>query len=441
MKKPRIPASIGFLGAFLALVVGFGPSAQGGDWPRLLGPNHDCRAAASDAEGFWPDSGLKQEWAFPKGKGWAPPVVAGERVLLFHRLEREEVLDCLDLNSGRSLWRMSYEAPYRDRYGSGDGCRTSPVVNGDQVWVFGITGILHCVELRSGRILWKRDLGADYSMRDNFFGHGSTPLIVEGKVIVPVGGSENRCVVALDAGSGAEKWVATHSWGAGYASAIPARYGSGSSSKSCVLLFTGGETRPPSGGLLCLDTSSGKVLGEMAHRARIAESVNAASPVLVSENKVLTTEAYGSGTMVSEICEDGSLRKVWGTIKLGSQFLTPIARDGFVLGFDGQNSRLAELVCLDSATGDEKWREDFGGQFGRGNLVDLGEHGVLALGESGELVRFKPTQEKAIVIQRVRLFEAPETWSIPVLAGRRFLVMQNERSRGGGAPSLICYRY
>jgi hypothetical protein len=74
-------------------------------------------------------------------------------------------------------------------------------------------------------------------------------------------------------------------------------------------------------------------------------------------------------------------------------------------------------------------------------LVDLGEHGVLALGETGELVRFKNGARKMEVIQRERLFEAPETWSIPVLAGRRLLVMQNERSRDGASPRLICYSY
>jgi hypothetical protein len=74
-------------------------------------------------------------------------------------------------------------------------------------------------------------------------------------------------------------------------------------------------------------------------------------------------------------------------------------------------------------------------------LVDLGEKGVLALGEMGELLRFKPGRDKVEVLQRERLFEAPETWSIPVLAGRRLLVMQNERSRDGASPRLICYSY
>jgi hypothetical protein len=74
-------------------------------------------------------------------------------------------------------------------------------------------------------------------------------------------------------------------------------------------------------------------------------------------------------------------------------------------------------------------------------MVDLGERGVLALGETGELVRFKPGREKMEIIQREKLFDAPETWSMPVLAGRHLLLMQNEKSRDGASPRLICYTY
>jgi len=439
MKRFRFQRSVA--ATFLCVLSCTGTKALCGNWPRFLGPNHDCRASAEDAAGFWKESGLKREWEFPKGKGWAPPVVEGESVFLFHRQEREEVLECLNLYSGKSLWRCAYEAPYRDRYGSGDGARTSPVVVDGKVWIFGITGLLHCINAKNGAVLWRRDLGKDYEMRDNFFGHGSTPLVLKGKVILPVGGSQERCAVALDANTGADVWVAKHAWGAGYASAIPAKTRVGAEMKDCVLLFTGGEVRPPTGGLLCLDAADGTVLGEVSHRARIAESVNAASPVLVDGNKVLTTEAYGSGGVLSEIMEGGKLQKIWSTAKLGSQFVTPIWRQGLILGFDGQNVRLAELVCLDAASGQEKWRDDLGGNFGRGNLVDLGEHGVLALGETGEVVRFKPGGDKPEIVQRQKLFEAPETWSIPVLAGRRLLVMQNERSKDGATPRLICYAY
>jgi hypothetical protein len=179
----------------------------------------------------------------------------------------------------------------------------------------------------------------------------------------------------------------------------------------------------------------------MAHRARIAESVNAASPVLVGEEQVFTTEGYGSGGILSELGADGSLKKLWSCPQLGSQFSTPISKDGYLLGFNGQNPRLAELVCVDAKTGAEKWRDDLGGHFGRGNLLNLGESGVLALGESGEMVLFKVGPEKAEVLQRMALFEAPETWTLPVLSKRHLLISQNEPSRDGSSARLICYRY
>lgn len=426
---------------FLALAASVALPAQAGDWPHFLGPHHDCKVAGADAVDFWREGKLKREWEYPKGKGWASPTVVDGRVLLFHRNGTQEVLDCLAVDSGKLLWQFAYEAPYRDRYGSGDGARTSPVVGGGKVWIFGITGILHCVSLESGGVVWKKDLGSEYSMHDNFFGHGSSPLLLDGRVIVPVGGTEDRCVVAFDGESGRQVWVAKHSWGAGYASAVPLEMQSGSAVKSAVMVFTGGETRPPTGGLLCIDAESGAVLGEAPHRSRIAESVNAASPVIVASRRVFTTEGYGSGGVLHEIAADGSIRKVWANPKLGSQFGTPIAKDGMILGFDGQNPRLAQLVCLDALSGEERWREDFGGRFGRGSLLDLGDQGVLALGESGELVRFSPEASAPKIQQREQLFEAAETWSIPVLAGRRLLVMQNERSREGASPRLICYGY
>ncbi|MEY5026309.1 MAG: hypothetical protein RLZZ244_1837 [Verrucomicrobiota bacterium] len=429
-----------FVRLVLAGVLGVTERGLSGDWPRFLGPEHDAKADPRDAVGMWPEGGLRKEWEFGKGKGWACPVVSGGRVLVFHREGEREVLDCLDAATGGRVWQFAYEAPYRDRYGSGEGPRTSPVVSGGRVVLYGVTGLLHCVEWGTGRVLWKRNLERDFQMRANFFGYGSTPLVVEGKVVVPVGGERGQCVVALDLEDGTERWVASHPWGAGYASAVPGRARLGGEECGVVWVFAGGESRPPTGGLLCLETKTGRVVGEVAHRARIAESVNAASPVVMG-SRAFATEGYGSGGVLAEVKEEGGLRVVWRTSKLGSQFVTPIFRQGLILGFDGQNPRLASLVGLDAETGEERFREDFGGGFGRGNLVDLGESGVLAVGEFGEVLRFCVGARGVEVQQRTRLFEAPETWAMPALAGRRLYVSQNERGRDGSGPRVVCYSF
>jgi outer membrane protein assembly factor BamB len=72
--------------------------------------------------------------------------------------------------------------------------------------------------------------------------------------------------------------------------------------------------------------------------------------------------------------------------------------------------------------------------------LDLGDAGLLALGEFGELIRFKPGSRKPEVLQRTRLFEAPETWTPPVLVRGRLLVSQNELGREGNTTRIICFR-
>lgn len=432
---------LGPLRVWLMFLIAASPCSSLGEWPRFLGPSNDLRPEQQDAERLGPQATLTKAWEFEKGKGWATPIVVGGSVLIFHRLGSEEVLDCLDPITGKTKWRYSYDSPYRDRFGASDGVRSSPVVAGERVFLFGVTGQLHCLDLASGSKHWVRDLKRDYGMRDNFFGHGSSPLVVGEKVIVPLGGEGQKCVGAFDVKSGRELWIAKHEWGAGYASLVPASIRTNVGSRDFVLLFTGGETRPPTGGLICMDSSNGEVLGALSHRARIAESVNAASPVLVGERRVLVTEGYGAGSLLVEVRDDGSLVEVWRTTKLGSQFGTPVCRGGLIFGFDGQNARLAEVVCLDAQTGVERWRDDLGGKFGRGSFVDLGSEGLLAVGESGGLVFFKDEGGKCKVLRSSSLFDAPETWAGPAVAGGRLYVSQNERARGGESPRVICFTW
>ena len=43
------------------------------------------------------------------------------------------------------------------------------------------------------------------------------------------------------------------------------------------------------------------------------------------------------------------------------------------------------------------------------------------------------------IVERCRLFDAPETWTLPALSHGLLYVQQNEPGRGGTKPRLICY--
>jgi outer membrane protein assembly factor BamB len=205
-------------------------------------------------------------------------------------------------------------------------------------------------------------------------------------------------------------------------------------------MFAGGQSRPPTGGLLVIELETGKVLASAPHRADIAESVNASSPVLVSQNppRVFVSEAYTAGGLCVEIAPDFSVKTAWKDEALGLYWMTPIVRDGVLFGSAGMSERLAEFTAHDVATGKQLWRDDFGGNFGRSSLLATGD-GVLCLGEFGDLAWLDLSRKGGRVLSRCKLFNAPETWTLPALADGRLYVSQNEPGSANGHRRLVCY--
>ena len=385
-----------------------------------------------------PKAGPRILWEVAKGGGFGGPAILGEKLVIFNRVEEREVVECLNAETGKGVWKSDYAAPYRPRYGGSTGPRTSPVIADGRVFTFGISAQLHALDLASGKVLWEHDLAKEFATRPAFFGYGSTPLVLGTRLIVQIGGEvvgKNVSTAAFDTATGKLLWTAAHDWGASYASPIPAML----HGRECVLVFAGGESRPPTGGLLIIDAANGTVLGSAAHRADIAESVSASSPVVIG-SRVFVSEAYSSGGACFEIAPDFSVKPAWKAENFGLYWMTPLVREGCLFGFAGMSERLAELVCHDLATGKEMWRNDLGGGFARASLLAV-DGGVLCLGEFGDLAWLDLSPKGASITSRAKLFHAPETWTLPALSNGRLYVSQNEPGSGGTKPRLICYDF
>ena len=81
-----------------------------------------------------------------------------------------------------------------------------PLVDDGKVYVFGAAGDLHCVEIKDGKKLWSRRLGRELKAKDGHFGFGSTPILIDGTLLLNVGGSKSASVVGLDPNNGETKW-------------------------------------------------------------------------------------------------------------------------------------------------------------------------------------------------------------------------------------------
>src|SRR5687768_14266822 len=194
--------------ALLCAVLASAVRAEGQDWPQYLGPTRDGVYKGQPLSETWPSGGPRVVWRKTVGEGFSGPVVAQGRVILFHRVRQEEVVEALDARTGMSQWRYAYPTSYRDDFGFDEGPRAVPVVVNGTVYTFGAQGQLHAIDLMKGTRIWSEDTQQRFRVAKGFFGAAGSPLVEEGRVLANVGG-QNAGIVAFDAKTGKPLWTAT----------------------------------------------------------------------------------------------------------------------------------------------------------------------------------------------------------------------------------------
>ncbi len=381
----------------LALALALARSAEGGDWPQLHGPARDGHSAETKLDWDWPPGGPKVVWKTAVGSGWASPVVSGDNLILFHRVD-DEIVACLEAATGKEKWKLAYRTKYRDDFEFDNGPRATPTVADGTVFTLGADGDLTATELATGKKLWARNLIADYKPAKGFFGVACSPLVMQKKVLVNVG-AKGAGVVCFEAATGKELWKATDD-GPSYSSPTSAEI---DGKPTAVFL-----TRT---GLRVLEPADGKSLYDFPWRPRDPNSVQAATP-LVWKDEIFVTVSYATGGVVLA-AKKGELTEVWSNDKsLSSQYSTPVRVGDYLYGTHGRSDvGAAQLRCVEWKTGAVKWSE---AKFGVASLMAV-DGGLLALNEAGELVRFDATPDGYKEHARAALLTKP-TRPSPALA-------------------------
>jgi len=345
----------------------------GADWPQFLGPQRDSTSPETGLARTWPANGLKVLWELKAGTGWSGPIVAGERAILFHRIDNEEVIDCVDAATGKPIWNHRYKTRYTDDFNFDDGPRSTPTISGNQVFTLGADGDLSAVELATGKPLWHRNLTKDYAPPKGFFGIATSPLVAGGKLIINVG-AKGAGVVAFDLAEGKEIWKSTNH-GVSYSSPVTATI----NGEGLAIFFT-------RQGLLALTVAKGEVRHEFPWRPRIDASVNAAAPI-VAGNRIFLTTSYSTGAVLLE-ADKTELKEIWKNDKsLSCHFNTPVRVSDHLFGVDGRQEGRPRLRCVEWATGKVLWTKD---EFGSASLIHA-DGLIFAMVESGDLVLFDPS--------------------------------------------------
>ncbi len=427
------------------------PSAVTEDWPTFLGPRQDGQSRETNLLKSFGAQLPRLVWEVTIGEGYASPSVVGNRLVLFHREGDSAIVDCLHAETGRRYWRYEYKTDYRDRFGFNGGPRSSPIIDEDRVYVHGVEGRLSCLDLRTGCLLWQRQLSEEFHVPQEYFGIGSTPLIEGDLLIVNLGAPKGPCLAAFDKRNGKLVWGAGDLWAPSYASPVAADM----HGKRYVFAFAGGDSKPPVGGLLAVDPSDGSIRFRFPWRSRKYNSVNAATPVIVGD-RVFVTASYGTGGAMIDVKPDGSHEVVWTTKDLGAHWATPIYRDGYLYGVDGEKASKIEFVCLKADTGRLVWRERIEWKqqvdTSRGKQTMTmsplrssllwADGRFLCLGERGDLLWLAMSPDGVRVAARTKLFSAEETYAPPVISrGLLYILQARPDTVSKSSPRLLCYDF
>jgi len=189
------------------------------DWPNWRGANFEGKSATKGIITDW-SKGLKKLWQAnylcqdKSTASWSTPVIQGNRLIVPGRDKTNDLVFCINANSGELIWTGSYEAKAETSHGPGS--RATPFINDNKVYTFGRSGDLVCWQLEDGKLLWRKNV-KDLGGAEPTWGYSTTPLVFEDKVIVQGGGK--ALVIAYNKLTGDVLWKSMEGE-VGYAAAI-----------------------------------------------------------------------------------------------------------------------------------------------------------------------------------------------------------------------------
>ncbi|HEY9421618.1 MAG TPA: PQQ-binding-like beta-propeller repeat protein, partial [Thermoanaerobaculia bacterium] len=337
-------------------------TALAADWPQFRGPNRDGISRETGLLKSWPAGGPKVLWKAPIGEGYSHLVVSKGRLFTMSGEGSNDVAAAYDAATGKPVWKTPLGSKFINDQGNGP--RSTPTVDGDMVYTLTATGRLAALKAADGKKVWEHDLRAQFGAQPPQWGISTSPLVEGNLLLVDVGGSGGKALVAFDKKTGKTVWTSQNEQ-AGYSAPIAITVGG----VRQVIFFTGRA-------VLSVSPKDGKLFWRVPWRTDY--DVNAATPIFVAPDKLYISSGYGTGAALFKIKVAGgkvSADEVWQSRKMKNQFSSSVLHNGHIYGFDN-----SVLKAISVATGEEVWKES---GFGHGSLI-LADGHLVVLSERGK---------------------------------------------------------
>lgn len=410
--KDRLRWSLWFCLAVMAatrLALAAPPSSG---WPQFLGPDRNGVSSETKLIDKFGPQGPRVVWRVPGGKGMSGVAVDGQQAITMLERDGKQMVVALKLTDGSELWSQAVADGYRNTMGAGP--RATPSIAEGAIFVYTGEGILAALDQNTGKPKWRHEVVAEFGGEPADYGMASSPLVVDGLVIVSAG-VKGASIVAYHTDTGNLAWK-TGDDTAGYSSPALLIVGG----RRQIVAFTGKAA-------VGLEPKTGAPLWRYAYitdfDCNIATPIAAGDHVFISSGEnhgcaLLALKPQGDGFQVSEVWKSFGPASV-----MRNEWQTSVLLDGFLYGMDnvGGAGPVTHLNCVNAKTGERVWQKT---RFGKGNLIAAdGKLYIVTIDGSLVIVRAHP--EKFEELSRAKLFEG--TRQAPALFnGRLYFRDQSE---------------
>ncbi len=429
------------------------PSAVGQDWPQWQGPNRNAVSPETGLLQAWPEGGPALAWRVDGlGGGDSAPAVANGKIYGLSNRDGQEIVWALSESDGSQIWISSLgEAASQGVPQSKEGPGGTPTVDGDRVYVIGMSGRIACLDAKDGTVLWQKNLKDDFGGTAPMWSFRESPL-VDGDKVICTPGAADAMLVALDKVTGDVIWESnspaepaanpptgnTDQPGKGGPGRGGRRGGFGGSrpgaAYSSVIAIEQDGVRQyvqmTSTALVGISVDKGEVLWKYTNAAN-GMGINCSTPIF-QDGLVFAASAYGAGGGAVKLKKknDGKFEaeEVYFTKNMQNHHGGMIVIDGALYGANGGNGG-GMMACIDFQTGETLWRDRKGP---KGSLL-FADGRLYLRSEDGPIILIEPSKEE--FVERGR-FEQPErtslpAWAHPILANGKLYIRDQDL--------LLCY--
>jgi outer membrane protein assembly factor BamB len=407
--------------------------ATAADWPEFRGPVRDGAVRGVTIRTDWNEKPPRLLWKRRVGPAWSSITVVGNRLFTQEQRDQQEAVVAFDADTGNEVWVHEDQGRFEEAMG-GVGPRATPTFAGGKLFALGAKGLLNALDAATGRRLWSCDIVEDGEGKIPYWGFSSSPLVVDGKLIVFAGGGgenshpgephaneqnvqkgkasaaeENKnTLLAYEVESGQLAWQAA----------------AGSSSYSSPQLATiDGVPQVlflSDAGLQGFEPATGEKLWTLPSNAE--EAMPSLQPHLLNESQLIAS--FSGGIVRASVAQEGSAWRVrvdqtgWAGRDI-KPFFNDIVRTGdAIYGLDGKL-----LCCIDAETGKRRWKK---GRYGSGQVLLIADQPVLlVISEAGLAALVECNPEEYVELGRFQAIEG-KTWNHPTVVRGRLYVRNAE---------------